>query len=405
MNSFLIIADDFTGSADTGVQLARRGRVVSIVLHGSYIVSSGASCVLDTETRNLPGGEACNAVAGKIKGIDFSRYDCVVKKVDSTLRGNIAEEIAALDEAFHSELVVLMPAFPDMRRTTVDGFQLLNGVRIIQTELAKDPKKPVTADNLPEILGSVYPNKVSHISLDSVRQGQFDFSCCRACAVDAETNGDMLWVVRAAAGTGRKILWVGTAAIVDALLDMAAKPAPALALIASVSEVTARQVRYAERYGAKLVCVDACGLLGGNGAAQYVEQAVELLREGNDVMLVSSATCDRAELEKAFAVGAVLGMGSAEVGSAVQAMMGKLVADVLSQVNVSGLVLSGGDTAIGFFTQSCAREASVTGEVAFGIPMMRLIGGKFDGLKAITKAGAFGQEDAILYALRKLKER
>ena len=42
-------------------------------------------------------------------------------------------------------------------------------------------------------------------------------------------------------------------------------------------------------------------------------------------------------------------MSSAEVGSAVQAMMRALEVDVLSQIKVSGLFLSGGDTAIGFF--------------------------------------------------------
>jgi len=160
MNRFLIIADDFTGAADTGVQPARRGCPVDVSLPGSGVAEPGASSVIDTETRNLAGGEACNAVRDGIRGIDFSRYGCIVKKVDSTLRGNIAEEIAAVDEAFQSELVVFMPAYPDLHRTTVDGIQLLNGVRITQTELAIDPKKPVTEDSLSNILGKVYKGNV-----------------------------------------------------------------------------------------------------------------------------------------------------------------------------------------------------------------------------------------------------
>jgi len=35
---------------------------------------------------------------------------------------------------------------------------------------------------------------------------------------------------------------------------------------------------------------------------------------------------------------------------------------------------------------------------------MKLVGGSFDGLKVVTKAGAFGGEDAITYSIRKLKE-
>ena len=36
--------------------------------------------------------------------------------------------------------------------------------------------------------------------------------------------------------------------------------------------------------------------------------------------------------------------------------------------------------------------------------MMRLMGGRADGLKMVTKAGAFGSPDAIKHAFRKLKD-
>lgn len=36
--------------------------------------------------------------------------------------------------------------------------------------------------------------------------------------------------------------------------------------------------------------------------------------------------------------------------------------------------------------------------------MMKLRGGEFEGLRVITKAGAFGRDDTITYSLRKLKE-
>jgi len=61
--------------------------------------------------------------------------------------------------------------------------------------------------------------------------------------VDALSNADMGKVIHAALDTGKKVLWVSTAAIVGSLLDMEAKPAPALALIASVSQTMGRQGR------------------------------------------------------------------------------------------------------------------------------------------------------------------
>jgi D-threonate/D-erythronate kinase len=404
MKRFLIIADDFTGAADTGVQLARRGCPVKVALCGIGS-EAGGSVVIDTETRGIAGGEAAEVMLEKLKGIDFSQYDCVVKKVDSTLRGNIVEEIKVVDQQYMSELCVFMPAFPDMQRTTAGGVQLLRGVRITETELARDPRKPVTEDNLLNILIAVYQENIAHIGLDVIADGRAELMECRAAVFDAITNEDMGRVVRAALGTGRRILWVGTAALVDSLLETEAKPAPALALVASVSETTARQVRYAAQYGVELVSVDACALLASGGAESFASRAAEVLGEGRDVMLVSSATIDRTELDRAFLVGETLGMSGAQVSAAVQEKMGALAVQVLSGVKVSGIFLSGGDTAVGFLSQAGVRGAAVTGEVAFGIPFMKLVGGSFDGMKAITKAGAFGQEDAVLYALRKLKEQ
>jgi uncharacterized protein YgbK (DUF1537 family) len=87
-----------------------------------------------------------------------------------------------------------------------------------------------------------------------------------------------------------------------------------------------------------------------------------------------------------------------------QDLMGKLALRVLEGAPVSGLFLSGGDTAISCFEKAGALGSSIVTEIAAGIPLMRLIGGRFDGLKVVTKAGAFGREDAVFYALRKLRE-
>lgn len=52
-----------------------------------------------------------------------------------------------------------------------------------------------------------------------------------------------------------------------------------------------------------------------------------------------------------------------------------------------------------------ADGSEILSEIAIGIPMMRIIGGGLDGIKVVTKAGAFGNEDAIQFAFRRLKEQ
>ena len=81
-----------------------------------------------------------------------------------------------------------------------------------------------------------------------------------------------------------------------------------------------------------------------------------------------------------------------------------LASDILEQTKVSGLFLSGGDTAIHFFDAVGAKGSEIVFELTVGIPMMRLTGGRFDGLKVITKAGAFGAVDVLPMIMRKLGE-
>ena len=378
MNRYLIVADDFTGANDTGVQLKRRGVPTSVVFSSEFIASEG-SFVLDTESRALGPEEAAAAVRAGLKGVDLTAFGRVMKKVDSTLRGSVAAEIKAVDELYGSELVVFAPALPDLGRTTVGGVHLLKGIPITRTELAKDPKTPVTEDNITRLLEAVYDEPVTHISEDQVSAGEIDFSAGRVFTCDSATNADLRSVIQAAVATGKRTLWVGTAAMADHLLGVEVEVPPALAVVASVSAVSREQVNFAAGEGIPLVSVPIPELLTGEQKMEtYVAQTVALLKEGKDAILASSASCNRAELDRSVAVG--------------------------EKTPISGMFLTGGDTALGFFMEARSLGSSIVTEIAVGIPMMRLSGGPFAGLKVVTKAGAFGKEDAITFALRKLKE-
>ena len=404
MNRYLIVADDFTGANDTGVQLKRRGVPTSVVFSSEFIASEG-SFVLDTESRALGPEEAAAAVRAGLKGVDLTAFGRVMKKVDSTLRGSVAAEIKAVDELYGSDLVVFAPALPDLGRTTVGGVHLLKGIPITRTELAKDPKTPVTEDNITKLLEAVYDEPVTHISEDQVSAGEIDFSVGRVFTCDSATNADLRSIIQAAVATGKRTLWVGTAAMADHLLGVEVDVPPALAVVASVSAVSREQVNFAAGEGIPLVSVPIPELLTGEQKMEtYVAQTVALLQEGKDAILASSASCNRAELDRSVAVGEKLNMTREQVSGYTQMVMGRMTKAILEQTPISGMFLTGGDTALGFFMEARSLGSSIVTEIAVGIPMMRLSGGPFAGLKVVTKAGAFGKEDSITFALRKLKE-
>ena len=135
-----------------------------------------------------------------------------------------------------------------------------------------------------------------------------------------------------------------------------------------------------------------------------MEQSVKILETGKDLLVISDASWDRAAYETTMLALQKMGLTSAQAGAYTQNILGEIGQKILERRNVAGVFLAGGDTAMGLFEKLGADGSEIMGEIAMGIPIMRLKGGMQDGLKVVTKAGAFGNPDAITYALRKLKE-
>jgi uncharacterized protein YgbK (DUF1537 family) len=403
--NYLIVADDFTGSNDTGVQIRRRGIPVRVVFSGRGVTGK-ESCVLDTESRGLPEDGARQKIAAEAGIIPFGDFAQVMKKVDSTLRGHIGVETKALDDWYKPELIAFAPALPDLGRTTVNRIHHLNGIPVTRTELARDPKTPVKTDDLQRILSGAFTGEtVVHIDLEAVRTGAMNLKNGRVFCFDALTNGDLGAIVREVLAEGKRVLWVGAAALADSLLSVERVLPPALAVVASLSSVTRGQLLYAEHQGVPLVKVPLCEVLEKNrGSGEAADQAVSLLKEGKDVLVCTSSAYSQEEYRKAEDSARRSGLSPEAMGAFTQNVMGKLALRILERVKISGLFLSGGDTAISCFENAGALGSSIVTEIAAGIPVMRLIGGAYEGLKVVTKAGAFGKEDAVWYALRKLRE-
>ncbi|MDR1325237.1 MAG: four-carbon acid sugar kinase family protein [Treponema sp.] len=405
MENYLIIADDFTGANDTGVQLRRRGIPVSVVF-SCDLIAGEESCVLDTESRGIPAEAAYRKVEAEVKNIDFGKFTHVMKKIDSTLRGNAGPETKALDNKFKAELVIFAPALPDLGRTTVNRIQHLNGKPLSQTELIRDPKTPVKEDNIQKLFAASFLGEnVFHIEIGSIQNNTINFEGSRIFTCDAEKNEDLRKIISAALATKKRTLWVGTAAMADNLLSITQTIPPALAMVASLSSVTRNQVQYAEKQGVSLVKIALYDILEQSVCIEDIAaKAVSFLREGRDTIVLSSSTYSAEEYEKAESAAKRAGLSREQMSAFTEKTMGCLSMLILKKVRISGLFLAGGDTAMAFFEKAGSKGSSIVTEIALGIPLMRLRGGIHEGLKVVTKAGAFGKEDAIFYALHKLRE-
>jgi len=84
--------------------------------------------------------------------------------------------------------------------------------------------------------------------------------------------------------------------------------------------------------------------------------------------------------------------------------MGEIAGQLIESKSICGAVLTGGDIAGATCKVLKGEGIRVIGEVEAGIPYGKLFGGLFDGLPLVTKAGAFGTEQALAKALQTITE-
>jgi len=92
----ILIADDLTGACDTGVQFVRRGLSCRVELNLAKHRAPAMTDVLafNTNSRNDDVVQSRRKIEELAIGCSELKARVIFKKVDSTLRGNVKEEIA-----------------------------------------------------------------------------------------------------------------------------------------------------------------------------------------------------------------------------------------------------------------------------------------------------------------------
>ena len=153
MRPCVIIADDLTGSCDTGVHFAVAG-FKTIVCLGPEAVAAcpGDVIVVNTRSRSQPSMEGIRRVRDAVARAP----ECSVlyKKIDSTIHGHVVAEVAAVLEASTRQSAVIAPAYPRMGRTVQGGMLHVSGSpRVRLGDLFSRSRSLTVCNHLESILG------------------------------------------------------------------------------------------------------------------------------------------------------------------------------------------------------------------------------------------------------------
>ncbi|KMO39824.1 hypothetical protein VQ03_15190 [Methylobacterium tarhaniae] len=405
---WLILADDLTGAADCAIAFARRGRSACVQWGGAGSGAREDVVSHDADSRQL-GADAAAARHAALLDRLHHPHRWVFKKIDSTLRGQPAAELAATLDGLRrrtgAAFGILAPAFPATGRTTRDGRIMVEGRPLEETELWRRDHTYATG-SLPAMLEEA-GLRSAPVALSTVRAGGDALRAALADAAragsvalpDAEADDDLARIAAAglALGMPESLVWVGSAGLAHALAAQETAPAaPAhrvssgpggtlvvVGSLAATSRAAAR--RLAAERGLRHVPVAPDLLLAADEAAwTRCRDAVAAGLTAGDDVLVEVAMGEAPDLAQ---------------GSRLADALGALLAPVAPRLG--GLVATGGETAAALLAHLGVDGLRLVDEIEPGVSL-GLTRGALQ-VPIVTKAGAFGNADTLWRAVHHLR--
>ncbi|MDX2481018.1 MAG: four-carbon acid sugar kinase family protein [Desulfuromusa sp.] len=422
-----VIADDLTGSADTGVQFCSVVGPVYLASLGDAdfeMASEGFDSTgisINTNSRHVSRAEAAARVKMAVTGLRASglKAEIIYKKIDSSLRGNIGAELDALLSETGSVACFVAPALPAQGRTTENDIHRLHGIPVAETEIAKDPLCPVSESRLSVYLQGQSEMKVGHVALATIESGRtFALEkvkrlraegCCHICfdAID-DRHLDGIAELGRIVSKELKILFCGSAGLAASLcrlLRPGSSPGDSemsggkerirqnaakwLMVCGSASDVSKRQVdRLVKNTGWEHRALGPDLLLADGSSRENslrIKEYYGNLPAENGILSIDPKSeypnVDPEELVKRFA-----------------AIGGKLAITTKPEI----LFLTGGDTAEAVLKKIGWSGIKLYREVLPGLVQGELCGGPLGGSIVVTKAGSFGEEDTLVKLVQQL---
>jgi uncharacterized protein YgbK (DUF1537 family) len=404
MQAVRVLADDLTGACDMGAELLPwpGGVAVQPACEGREPVGRhGLLWVRNTQSRTLAPDEAARRVTAALGDAPPGWTGLVLKKIDTGLRGQLGAEIDAAMDVLDVDEAFVLPAIPEVGRTTQQGRQMIGGVPVHQTAFARDPQNPIHDDSVPAAIEATGRRRTAVIGLGAVRDGfggAVDGARAAGAQVlvcDAETDADLERAVRGLLLRGRPLLLVGSTGLARAL----------------------RRVLGAEQAGRPRLAgpppASGTGVLVVAGSAHPATRA-QIERAAGRGLLEPLVVADPADAESAgLAAGRLLRAGrwpalvapSETLSGGSGAVLGALrraALAAMSRVRPGGLALVGGETAYQVLEGLGHPALWLESRLCPLVVRARLMSGPYAGLALVTKGGSAGAADLLGAIVRQL---
>ena len=365
------LADDLSGALDAAAAFHHAGRRVRVVLRPESWHATAADDVVGvtTETRNAAPALAAAAVGRAMDHAAKQGARLVYKKIDSTLRGPIAAELAALMQRWPEARVLFSPANPAVGRTVGAGVLRVHGVPVSETEFARDPVSPVTESSLHRLLDGLPADRLV------IADAQTEADLNRAVERMSATKGP--WVAVGSGALARPVAAHRGGVSRSSTAAAVITSGPALLVCGSAHAANRRQAETLTRargVSVREVRPAAASILGPEVAA--------VLEAGTGVALIVEET-----------------RGDSAI---IRHTLAATVKDVLDRTTVHRLLLTGGETAFAVCRALQIDALAFADEIEPGLSLAH-VGTGARALRLAIKPGGFGSEKTWVHAWDRLQ--
>jgi uncharacterized protein YgbK (DUF1537 family) len=388
-----LIADDLTGACDAGALFSGAGPI-GIVTDGLAVDPHRDVVAADTETRALDAGEAAKEVWSMARRL-APRFALgpAVKKLDSTLRGQVAAELDAMLLATGLRAAVVCPTFPAQGRTVVDGILRVDGIPAHESPIGRDPFYPGPTSLVIDIVKDGTERTVAHLRLRDLRWSHerlcraLDEAAGELIVADAETDADLDALARAALVVKPPLLLAGSAGLAGALARALKYPPPPRAMprtrrwlivAGSVHPATRAQIR-------ALADADISGCRVDGAREPDTGSVLKALSQGRPAYIATNPPGDGVDVRR---------------GREMAAALAAVAADMVARAEPDVVAATGGDTAWALLEALGATRLEITGAPLSGLAIGTLVTRDGSTLSLLTKAGGFGAPDLFLSLLK-----
>ncbi len=429
-----IIADDLTGACDTALQFHLEGGNTRILLDTTAVTQAARTqtWLVNTDSRHLDSLDAATSARKSVRFLHQQiKLERFYKKIDSTLRGHIAQESLAILDELHWQAAIIAPAYPDQGRRTVGGYQIIRGVPVGQTETALDPLFPVRQSHLPTLMAQTAgdENLVGYIPLSKVMDGAGPILMAiqeqiqqsrKLIVVDACTDTDLeqLSLAINKLPSDMNVLPCGSAGLAKALSrkwvlhrdktvnrpSVVIEKNPVLLVMGTASQTTRRQVEmliqnfhdFLPDQELEMIVFNPAQVLGLDPVEHEVERIVQALHQNKNVLISTSYFED--SLTKTLIMAEEQNLSPNEASAKATDLLAEMTAEILSRASAK-LLLSGGETANAVCKAIGTRTLQIIEQVEQSIPLMIDEHARW----IITKSGGFGDDMSLLNIFKNLK--